>query len=310
MVNNNPDTPDSMHGKYVLSRRGFIIKTGAVAAGMATCTTCNGVDILEPPDSFEMAFGVITDLHYAEKDTAINRYYRESAGKLHACIETFNSLKPSFIIELGDFVDKAEKVTELAYLETINTVYKEFTGERHYVLGNHDVATFSKEEFIRHSGARGNYYSFDIGADQHCIVLDANYNKDGSDYNAGNFDWTETYIHETQREWLKRDLDLSHTNNTTVFIHQNLHDEHDPHGVKNAPEVRRILEKAENVRLVMQGHNHQGGYAEISGIHYITLRAAVEGSSLENNAYAMVYLLKGGNIQINGYMMQKSLKLN
>ena len=71
-----------------------------------------------------LAFGVITDLHYADKDMAINRFYRESDKKLRACIDTFNDLKPSFVIELGDFIDKAERQVEIGYLEAIDRIYR------------------------------------------------------------------------------------------------------------------------------------------------------------------------------------------
>ena len=289
-----------------LSRRNFLTVgsvTGLyVAAGIIGCAEKN-VNY-----THDFSFGVIADLHYADKDMAINRYYRESDEKLRECIVTFNSLKPVFIIELGDFVDKAEKEIEFEYLRTINGIFNEFDGERHYVLGNHDVSTFSKTEFLSAVRADKNYYSFDLN-DYHFIVLDANYNKDGSDYNTGNFDWTETYIPASQQEWLKQNLEQAQGKKTIIFVHQNLHDETDPHGVKNAPEVRHILEEAGNVITVFQGHDHKGGYARINGIHYITFRAAVEGSDLENNAYAMVNINADGGIVVKGYGKQESYSL-
>lgn len=255
----------------------------------------------------EFSFAVITDLHYADKDTAGTRHYRDSRPKLKKAIETFNGKDPRFLIELGDVIDAADKETELGYLRTINATLKEFDGPCHYVLGNHDVATFSKEEFIAGSGMKAPYYSFDEG-DYHFVVLDANFLGDGTPYNAGNFVWTDTIIPTQEQDWLKRDLAAAGDRPTIVFVHQNLHDESNPHGVKNAPDIRALLENASNVRHVFQGHDHNGAYAEINGIHYLTLKAAVEGPYPANNAYAMVYLHADGSLTVEGYAAQESRK--
>lgn len=258
-------------------------------------------------ESDTISFGIIADLHYADKETWRNRHYRDSYEKLTRCIETFNELKPSFIIELGDFIDANEKDIEIGYLKKIDGVYRKFNSDRYYILGNHDLVVLSKEEFLSITGSGMKYYSFEYGS-YHFVVLDGNYNKDGSDYNAGNFDWTETYIHAPQQEWLKKDLKKAHDKTVFVFVHQTLHDETDVYGVKNALEVRSILEEAGNVRAVFQGHNHQGDYKLINGIHYVTLQGAVEGSGIENNRYALVDI-DNEFININGYGKQESLTL-
>ena len=52
-----------------------------------------------------------------------------------------------------------------------------------------------------------------------------------------------------------------------VFVHQCL-DVIPPFGVKNGPEVRKILEDSGKVLAVLQGHYHWGNYQEIGGLHY------------------------------------------
>ena len=258
-----------------------------------------------------ISFGVVADLHYADKDMRNSRYYRDSFEKLAECIDRFNELKPAFIIELGDFIDVSEKEIEIGYLKRINSVFSRFNGDRYYVLGNHDMATLSKNEFLSISGAAGNYYSFDYGS-FHFIVLDANYNEDGSDYNAGNFVWTETYIHLTQQEWLKNDLEKAGEKKVFVFIHQTLddnpEDERNLHRVKNAPEIRSILEESGNVRAVLQGHKHSGGFSMMNGIPYVTFKGAVEGPGLENNKYALAEIFNE-SVTINGFGKQESFEL-
>jgi len=94
---------------------------------------------------------------------------------------------------------------------------------------------------------------------------------------------------------------------TVVFIHQNLHDEKDVHGVKNAPEVRAILEASGDVIAVFQGHMHPGGLVRLGGVTYCTLRAMVEGPGLENNAFGVVKL-RGRKVELEGFGQQPSRK--
>jgi len=263
---------------------------GVAAVGVTGCNMLG---------SDKITVGMLADVHYADRERVNQRYYRDSIAKVEECIRDFNSVEPDFIVQLGDFVDKGESVEEeLDYLERIEREYAKFKGERHYVLGNHDVATFSKEQFFSNCGARKNFYSFDKG-NFHFIVLDACYNEDESDYNAGNFDWTETYIPIVQQRWLEADLQTT-KQKTVVFIHQRLDDEHGAHGVKNSPEVRKILERSGKVLAVFQGHDHSGAYSNINDIHYYTLPALVRGAGLENNAYAVVQIWLDGSVRIRG----------
>ena len=57
---------------------------------------------------------------------------------------------------------------------------------------------------------------------------------------------------------------------------------------------------------VLQGHEHQGGYSEIGGVHYCTLQAMSKGSGPENNAYTIMYIMPNDDIRIRGYRRQKS----
>ena len=288
-----------------ISRREFLI-AGKIA-GIGLTVSMVSSRKTNAADEIVLSFGLIADLHYAEKEPWRTRIYRDSAQKLRTCIQTFRKLNMQFIVELGDIIDKADRSAEIKYLATINSIFKGFRGKRYYVLGNHDLSTFSKSDFIGFSGARKKYYSVDYG-EYHIVILDANYNSDGSDYNAGNFDWTETYIHSPQQLWLKSDLEQARMKKIIVFVHQNLHDENAPHGVKNAPEIRRILEDKGNVIVVFQGHDHKGGYSKINGIHYVTLRAAVEGHAPDNYAFAVVRVYRSGRIDVDGYGQQKSFE--
>ena len=53
--------------------------------------------------------------------------------------------------------------------------------------------------------------------------------------------------------------------------------------------------------VVFQGHQHDGQYNLINGIHYYTLPAVVEGTGEENNAYAIVEINGDNSISVIGY---------
>jgi len=290
------------------TRRQFVTRSAAAVAAAGLC--CPGHaprarGAAEKPFSF----GLVTDVHYAEMPTRGSRHYRDSLDKLSKAVELFRRRKLFFLAELGDFVDAgASKADDLEYLQAIRKVFEAYRGRRYYVLGNHCVARLTKAEFLANCGTsiKRSYYSFDCGR-YHFVVLDGNFKRDGSPYAAGNFSWTDTWIPRKQKQWLAEDLEKARNRKTIVFIHQNLHNEDDAHGVKNAPEIRRVLQRAGNVLAVFQGHMHSGGYAKIDTIHYCTLKAMVEGPAAENNAYAVVTLDEADRITLEGFGLQEGM---
>lgn len=291
-----------------IDRRSFLKLT---VLGVASACGCERLP--RPMSPAELRFGVVTDVHYADRPAAGDRYYRDSLAKLQQCVSAFNEEGAAFAVQLGDFVDGAgSEQLQTEYLRRIQQVFGGFAGRRFFVLGNHDVVELTKDQFIGACGGgfAGRYYSFDF-AGWHFVVLDANYKADGSEYAAGNFDWTDAWIPGPQQQWLADDLAAARGKNSIVFIHHNL--DHrlsggapDPHIVRNAHEVRAILEKAGNVRAVIQGHDHRGFYQQINGIHYLTLKAMVTGPAAGNNAFAVVTCRIDGAIAVRGFGNQTS----
>ncbi|MEX0819436.1 MAG: alkaline phosphatase [Pirellulaceae bacterium] len=250
----------------------------------------------------QLRLGLVTDLHFADKPAAGSRHYRETLAKLADAGERFKTDQPEFVVELGDLIDAADSVdAEKAYLRRIHREFAELPGKKHYVLGNHCVYSLTKEEFLDGVGQPASYYSFDAG-DTHFIVLDSCFRSDGQPYGRQNFQWTDPNIPEDEGEWLEADLKAT-TNKTIVFAHQRL-DVDNHYGVRNAAQVRQVLEGSGKVLAVFQGHSHKNDHHHIGGIHYCTLVAMVEGSGIENNGYATLDLFPGNVIRIAGYRKQ------
>ncbi len=249
-----------------------------------------------------LTIGLLTDVHYADKEVAGSRHYREGLARVESAVNAFNIAGADFAVELGDLVDRADVELEIGFLREIDKVYAGFNGPRHYVLGNHCVDTLTKDEFVANSGMSAPHYSFDVG-DYHFVVLDACYREDGVAYGRRNFDWKDCAIPETELDWLKADLAAAKGRPTVVFVHQRL-DLEGAHGVKNQVAVREVLEESGQVRAVFQGHNHVNDSREIGGIFYVTLAAVVEGGEAQDNAYAILRLEANGVMRVEGFANQ------
>ena len=261
-----------------------------------------------------LRFGMVTDTHYADAPTRGKRHYRKSAPKLAECVDLMNEEQVDFLVELGDFKDEGSPGVEkntLKYLETIEGVFREFKGSRYHVLGNHDMDSISKAQFqarVENTGIAEDetYYSFDVNG-LHFVVLDANFTADGIAYDHGNFSWKDANVPEQELAWLKEDL-AETSNPAIVFVHQLL-DGEDNHSIKNASEVRQVLEESGKVLAAFHGHHHAGRHNMINGIHYYTLKAVVEGAGKEDNAYAIVEVMDDYSLVVTGYRKAVSTTL-
>jgi len=291
--------------KWIITRRVFLKASAVSVASAGLSQVSCAVKPALKSGRGPCRFGIVTDCHYADADTRNGRYYRQSLGKLAECVELMNAERVDFLVELGDFKDENATAVEektISYLRAIEKVFQKFAGPTYHVLGNHDMDSISKKQFLSNVENSGidstkSYYSFDSKG-FHFVVLDANFRKDGVDYDHGNFSWSDANIPKYELNWLAEDL-AGARGPVIVFVHQ-VFDGKDAHQIKNADKAREVLEASGKVAAVFQGHKHKGGYSEIKEIGYYTLKAVVEGSGAENSAYAIVDIMPDG-ITVTGY---------
>lgn len=244
----------------------------------------------------------MTDLHYADKEPTKTRFYSEALGKLDEAVAHMNREKPALVVELGDFIDQADSVErEIEWLKTMESHFAKLTIPRHYVLGNHCVGTLTKQEFAQHTKAPGGHAVAEAGGVT-LLILDACFREDGTPYQRKNFNWQDANLPKAELAWLEGELGKA-GGPVIVLAHQRL-DEDKAHAVRNAAEVRSLLEKSGKVSAVFQGHSHKNDYQQIAGIHYTTLVAMVEGSGVENNGYTMLDVMADGSMRLNGFRRQ------
>ncbi|UCC97298.1 MAG: metallophosphoesterase [Phycisphaerales bacterium] len=288
---------------WMMTRRVFLGASASCLTSLAAGPLVSDTFAGSRPNTAR--FGIVTDSHYTNRNYS-NRFCNESLEKMSECVELMNKQEVDFLVELGDFKDQDDPPVEentISYLQAVEGVFQQFTGSIYHVLGNHDMDSISKSQFLANVentriAPGASYYSFGLNG-LHFVILDANYISNGTDYDHGNFSWTDANIPPAELDWLRQDL-ASVEAPVIVFIHQLL-DGTGSHYVKNAANVRQILEASGKVLAVFQGHNHPGAYSQIGGIHYYTLKALVEGSGAENNAYAIVEVHPDRSMTVSAY---------
>ena len=310
------------------SRRVFLQQGAIVLASAAGTRMLSGTSLAAQAADSQggprpvLRFGMTTDAHYADKDPAGSRFYRDSLAKMRVAVQGLNDLAGrdpvglSFAVTLGDLVDSAatdltdETIRrEAGFLRIVETEWSSVQTERHYVLGNHCVDGLTKAEFFDHTGARQAPYSFDVPlraaqGGVHCIVLDACFTRSGAPYGRRNFDWRDSNVPASQIAWLDADLAGSQ-HPVLVFIHQRLDGDGDVF-VNNASAVRSVLEGSGRVLAVFQGHSHQNSLQTVGGIPYCVVRAMVEDDGAANNAFASVDVFSDYSMVLNGSYRQSS----
>lgn len=296
-----------------MDRRDFLrcsaLSLAGLLAGAAGCSGPGGLGTRRA-----LRFGLVTDLHYADREPATTRFYRESLPKAREAVERLNRERLSFLGVLGDVKDMASGEPEartLGHLVAIEAELRRFSGPVHYVLGNHDMDNLSKTQalfVLRNPGGstEHGYHAFSRGGVRF-IVLDACFGADGMPYDHGRFDWRDTFVPAAELAWLDAELGAAREP-VIVFAHQRLDGSGDAY-VKNSAAVRAALEASGKVLAVFQGHDHPGGHRRIGGIHYYTLKALVEGSGAENNSYATVEVHPNLDLTVTGYRRATTMVL-
>lgn len=300
------------------SRRQFL-KT----SGLITLSTFLPVPagIFGNEKTASIRFGLTTDSHYADREHSGTRYYRQSIDKMNEFVEVMNQEKVDFVVHLGDFKDQDSNPKEedtIRYLKTLEGAYGQFNGPRYHCVGNHDVDSITKRQFLSYIENTGiakdkSYYSFDHNS-YHFVVLDANYHADGRDqFYLEGADWQDPNIPEIEYNWLKEDLE-SNELPTIIFCHHPLYEYHPGGGanyhVADSEKFQRLFESSGKVLAVFHGHVHAEEFTRINSIHYVTQLGMVDYQGLENNSFAIVEINKN-SIHIKGFKRvgNKSLEI-
>lgn len=269
------------------------------------------------------SLGIIADIQYCDCDPYKRRYYRFSLGKLSDCSQNFNERKLTFVIQLGDLIDR-----HFAGFDKVLPIYQKLHMPYYHVLGNHDfsVEKNEKEKVPDKLGLKKGYYDF-VYNFWRFVVLDGNdlslyaQPEDSMKYKeaavmyqelknnaASNAHSWNGGVGALQIQWLEKTIDNAQQAGEKVIIFG-----HFPvfpknkHNLWNDTEVINIIERYNNVVAYINGHNHSGNYALRDGIHYLTLQAMVEAPG--QTAYTIIEVYQD-HLRLIGYGREQCRSLS
>ncbi len=259
------------------------------------------------PDTVKkiFSFGVVADIQYADAEKAGNRDYRNSLQKLDTCISIFNKHELSFMVSLGDMIDK----DYISYDKPLKILGKS-NAPVYNVIGNHDFSVEDKfkRKVRKRLANRKGYFAFKLD-DFIFIILDGTdlstfAHKEGSkqhkkamaeyeEIKKNGFNNAYTWnggIGDKQLEWLDKQLELADEEHqkAILFCHWPLLPESGAQ-LWNNTEMLSFLKSHKSVIAWIAGHHHEGGYEKSGKIHHLTLKGMVEAKSETSCGIMEVY---------------------
>lgn len=271
-----------------------------------------------------LRFGVIADPQYADLDPnpVLNRHFRQSLAKLSEAVATFEGEDLSFVMTLGDLIDRGWD-----NLEPALSIYRRSRHECLFLPGNHDFLVEPERiAAVRATlGMPAPYYSFTRAGIRFVVIdgceeslfatvadpkrhakartrldaLKAKGAQNAMDWNAG--------ISERQFAWIAGQLEAARTLGQKVIVmgHYPIYPATD-HCLWDAEVVRDLLASAPHVLAYLCGHDHRGGLGRAGTCWFVNFKGMVD--TVSENAFARVDLYPD-RLDIRGFGREESRAL-
>ncbi len=233
-----------------------------------------------------MKLGIFTDPHYCNKElTCGTRSSLMSYEKIKQAMDGFIKEDVAAVICLGDFLDDCGSYEgNVTYAKKLTQLILNYGLPFYCLMGNHDHLDFTRKDFAAITKSVPPF-CVEMG-DSILIFLDCNHHDDGEPYSPKRADWTNSFLPQEQLENLENVLSCNKDKKAYIFSHQPIGGElAQNHIVRNAPDIRRVINAAGNVKGMYSGHFHGGFKGKVDGIDYVTVPAMCEG---EKNSFIIV----------------------
>ncbi len=217
-----------------------------------------------------LRIAAVTDVH-AGPDTGRVRGHR-AVDILANIVNDINWIEPNLVIDLGDRITDVDDTHDRRQIFEVAQEFARIKAPRLHLQGNHDKLPLTDQE----ESLRSRIGNRAIELNGWRVLALHSFNETiGGNFSADTLNWLERK--------------LSRSNLPTIVVsHQPLHDQamlgnpyfefdYAEHAcVKNANQVRKILETSPQVKLCLSGHAHWNDYRNIAGIHHVTLMSMSE----------------------------------
>ncbi len=266
-------------------------------------------------------FGVISDPQYADADPRPEhlRYYRNSLAKLDDAIEVLNGEDLSFVVTLGDLIDR-----DWESFGPVLAAYEKLRHESVLLPGNHDFSVapehlaavhtrlgmpapfhhFAKGgiRFVVIDGSEESLFSTAPGDPRHerakmrLAELEAGGAINAMRWNGG--------IGEAQFQWLEAVLAQAADDGEKVVVmgHYPLCPQNE-HNMWNGERLTALFAGSGNVIAYLCGHNHVGNLGRDGSTWYVNFKGMVDTPS--ENTFAVVEI-HADRIEIIGHGREES----
>lgn len=209
---------------------------------------------------------VLPDIHMR------NEYREKLEKELDSVVNELQEFEPDLIIALGDVIQHEKTAEEdVENIKLVKEKLDRLDCEKIYLAGNHDSDNLENEELEEIFGNEL-WGSTEIKGET-LIFLNTS------------SPWLSGSRGETTEEQLEfLDEELERVEEATIFVHHPIH----YHNVQdtywwedyperafcgNKKEINQVIQRHENVKLVVNGHLHEHDLTNYEGVPHITLNA-------------------------------------
>jgi len=217
----------------------------------------------------DLKIGIITDTHI--HPSRINRSDksenapRQLKGKNVIPIKDFvkemQLFQPDFIVHLGDIIEGTgdEANVGIMGLQLVKEELDKVGVPTHWVVGNHDLRSVTKEQFEQALDIESVTYSFDVG-DYRFVVLDGNYDNKNVSRTPTEGKYIRGHLPPEELEWLKEQLATD--KQTFVFMHQGafLDDSSRYDEKKQKYSMKQSIDNAKELQAIFDEYRVAGFY--------------------------------------------------
>lgn len=263
-----------------------------------------------------LRIGFVTDWEYAQNNKG-GKLSKKAPKYLKSVVKRINKKRPDLVIGGGDYIrgDKLRKKKAKSQLKKINNVFKKLkASEIYYVVGNHDLRSLDTDSYK--SALNIDYLHKVIDKNGfRLILLDTNYKENGEHYSDESY--ASAYVSTEELNWLSQQITES-PDPVIIFSHHSPMEKNGRQDIKNAAEVKEVIQSSGKVVAVISGHNPTQYHKEENGVHYIIINNLTSVKS--RRTYAFIEAQREGNdvelkITQKGkkkriYLIQKSISLD
>ncbi len=221
----------------------------------------------------ELTIGFITDLHVFNGASA-NKLADPFANRIYHFVKKMNNeIVPDFILINGDVIEgtKIPANTSLRQLQLVKNIFNFSKIQKHWVLGNHDLRSVTKQQWQNALGINYLRKSFEL-RNYKIIILDSNFTEKDKNVSPGN-GYTRGHVSREEIKWLEKELKNT-DKKTIIFIHHpplsNVDFKSDLKLLDNATELRELFAKYD-VLAVFSGHIEDLYSEKSDGVQYFSI---------------------------------------